>query len=82
MRDINVVVEISELKTLKVIAVKEKIDNYAVDAVSKLLTVNTSLFDKDEKIISAQTFNFFGKQYVEDPSEEKIYNWIDEERLR
>lgn len=80
MREIYEKIVIKEPTDVEKIALSEVITNYTVNKINRFISVDTEKRDALNKTLSIESHYFSGDEFVESPTENIIWELIDNKR--
>lgn len=80
MRDTERLIEVDKVVKEDVLLNKEEITSYTVDKRNQRITIELQLSGDDTRYVETEVHRFFSGQFMSEPTEEDLWELIDEKR--
>ena len=80
MRETERLIEVDKVVKVDVLLNREEITSYTVDKRNQRVTIELQLSGVDTRYVETEVHRFFSGQFVNEPTEEDLWELIDEKR--
>ena len=80
MRETERLIEVDKVVKEDVLLNREEITSYTVDKRNQRITIELQLSGYDTRYVETEVHRFFSGQFINEPTEEDLWELIDEKR--
>ena len=80
MRETERLIEVDKVVKEEILLNREEITSYAVDKRNQRITIELQLSGDDTQYVETEVHRFFSSQFINEPTEEDLWEMIDEKR--